>query len=62
MQIRTEENKLLFEWEPVDNTVTIVRKGKKYRVRLYNEQNGTRYKVIDTSPKDLKLGKSNIYN
>lgn len=37
----------LFDYEPEDGTITIVKKKRKYTVKLIEEYKGKRYKVIE---------------
>ena len=54
MQVRTNETAgaRLFDWDPENNVISIVRKDKIYRVKLFSEYNGEhRYKIIDSKSK-----------
>ena len=57
MQVRTNGTKgnRLFDYDPKNNIVTIINNKTIYRVKLYDEYHGNRYKVIDRQPRDLKL-------
>lgn len=56
MQVRTNGimGDRLFDWEPETNTVVIVKKKMVYRVKLFDEYSGQRYKIVDRYPRDLK--------
>lgn len=43
--------KLLFEWSPEDNTVTLIQKGTVYRVKLVKTDKNSTYRVLDKRPK-----------
>lgn len=45
------DGKFLFEWNPVLNTIGIVRKDMFYRVRLYNDKVQGSYQIIEQHPK-----------
>lgn len=45
------DGKFLFEWNPVLNTIGIVRKDMFYRVRLYNDKVQGSYQIIEQRPK-----------
>lgn len=45
------DGKFLFEWNPVLNTIGIVRKDMFYRVRLYNDKVQGSYQIIEQYPK-----------
>lgn len=45
------DGKFLFEWNPVLNTIGIVRKDMFYRVRLYNDKAQGSYQIIEQCPK-----------
>ncbi len=57
MQVRTNGimGDRLFDWEPETNTVVIVKKKMVYRVKLFDEYSGQRYKIVDKYPRDLKI-------
>lgn len=57
MQVRTNGNMgdRLFDWEPDTNTIVIVKKKMVYRVKLFDEYNGQRYKIVDRYPRDLTI-------
>ena len=57
MQVRTNGNMgdRLFDWEPDTNTIVIVKKKMVYRVKLFDEYNGQRYKIVDRYPRDLNI-------
>ncbi len=57
MQVRTNGNMgdRLFDWEPETNTVVIVKKKMVYRVKLFDEYNGQRYKIVDRYSRDLTI-------
>ncbi len=57
MQVRTNGimGDRLFDWEPETNTVIIVKKKTVYRVKLFDEYSGERYKIVDKYPRDLKI-------
>lgn len=49
MEVRTAEviGDRLFDWEPETDTITIIRKHKKYKVKLIRDTN--RYTVIEVN-------------
>lgn len=53
MQVRTNETNshLLFDWDTENDTIVIVRNKTKYHIRLFDDYNGKRYKIIATYPK-----------
>lgn len=55
MQIRTNGSmgERLFDWEPETNTVVIIKKKTVYRVKLFDDYNGARYKIVDNRPRDI---------
>ncbi len=55
MQVRTNgiKGERLFDWEPETNTVVIIKKKTVYRVKLFDDYNGSRYKIIDNYPRDI---------
>lgn len=57
MQVRTNGimGDRLFDWEPETNTVVIVKKKMVYRVKLFDEYSGQRYKIVDRYPRDFKI-------
>lgn len=57
MQVRTNGTMgdRLFDWEPETNTVVIVKKKMVYRVKLFDEYNGQRYKIVDRYSRDLTI-------
>lgn len=48
MEVRANINtgERLFDYEPKDGTITIVKKKRKYTVKLFDEYKGKRYKVV----------------
>lgn len=57
MQVRTNgiSGERLFDWEPETNTVVIVKKKMVYRVKLFDDYSGARYKIVDNHPRDIKI-------
>ena len=57
MQVRTNGNMgdRLFDWEPETNTVVIIKKKTVYKVKLFDNYNGSRYKIVDRFPRDMKI-------
>lgn len=57
MQVRTNgiTGERLFDWEPDTNTVVIIKKKTVYRVKLFDDYNGARYKIVERYPRDLKI-------
>lgn len=49
MEVRSEYNdgKLLFEWNPAENIVGIVRRGIFYRIKLIGQDEGGGYRVLE---------------
>ena len=45
--------KLLFEWDPTENTIGIVQKDMFYRVKLIRNGMNGRYRVLEKRPKAL---------
>lgn len=52
-----KDGKLLFEWNPAMNIISIVRKDMFYRVKLLNTDPKSSYQVIEEHPK--KMGATN---
>ena len=53
MEVRSDNGsgKLLFEWNPEDDTITVIQKGTVYRIKLVKTgKNGT-YRILDKRPK-----------
>ena len=55
MQVRDNSGVRLFDYDPSDKTITIVKKKVRYRIKPYEDYNGIRYKVISATP--LKMNK-----
>lgn len=57
MQVRTNGNKgeRLFDWEPETNTVVIIKKKTVYRVKLFDNYNGNKYRIVDKKPRDINF-------
>ena len=53
MQVRTNETNshLLFDWDTDTDTIVIIRNKVKYHVKLFDDYEGKRYKIIATYPK-----------
>ena len=53
MEVRSENGtgKLLFEWNPEDDTITVIQKGTVYRVKLAKTGKNSTYRVLDKRPK-----------
>lgn len=49
-----ESGKLLFSWNPDDNTVDIVKKDTLYRVKLVKQRTGGAYRILEKRPKQTK--------
>ena len=49
MEVRTEDKAQhrLFDWEPDSNTIIIIRKNKRYKVKLV--RGIQRYKIVEVS-------------
>lgn len=57
MQVRTNvtTEARLFDWDPENNVISIVKKDMIYRIKLFSEYNGEHhYKVIDRRLKNNK--------
>ncbi len=48
IEIRTDDHikKLLFEWDPDNNTIEIVRKREKIRVKLKRDEKSFSYEIV----------------
>lgn len=59
IQCKGKDGKFLFSWNPVFNTIDIVRKDMFYRIRLCrNKVNGSNsYQVIEQHRKELGISK-----
>ena len=53
------DGKLLFEWNPVENSISIVRKNTFYRLQLYRQGSAGRYKIIEQCPKNQRTDNPN---
>jgi len=53
MKVRSTDSggKLLFEWNPDDDTVTLILKGTYYRVKLVKSGKKGTYRILDKRPK-----------
>lgn len=53
MDVRTEHGngKLLFQWNPESKVISIVRKGKIYRIRLLFDENSG-YEILESADKN----------
>ena len=55
MQIKVRSSnvngKLLFEWDPVQNEISIVQKGMFYKVQLLPQSTAEKYKTVERPPK-----------
>lgn len=60
MKVRSENGtgKLLFEWDPTENTIALVQKNMYYRVKLLSEETGSTYHVVEKRPKDKDVQQS----
>lgn len=51
MQVRDNVSGIrLFDYDPKDDTITIVKKKTRYRIKPFKEYGGIRYKVISSAP------------
>ncbi len=57
MQVRTNGSMgdRLFDWDPESNTIVIIKKKMVYRIKLFDENSGKRYKIVDKYPRNLKI-------
>lgn len=53
MEVRCDNGtgKFLFEWDPEDDTITLILKGTVYRVKLVKAGNDGTYRILDKRPK-----------
>ena len=53
MEVRSDNGtgKFLFEWNPEDDTITLVLKGTVYRVKLVKTGKDGTYHILDKRPK-----------
>lgn len=48
-----DDGKFLFEWDPRQNTIGIIRRDMFYRVQLLQrELKGQRYRIVEQRPKE----------
>lgn len=54
MQVRTDysKGKLLFDWDPKDNTIGIVLKNMFYLIKLIPGGSRSSYRIIEKRPKN----------
>jgi len=53
MEVRSDYDtgKFLFEWNPEDDTITLILKGTVYRVKLVKTGKNSTYHILDKRPK-----------
>ena len=54
IQVRTDNpnSKLLFEWDPENDVIEIVRKSEKIRVKLCKNDHKVKYRILDRLEKN----------
>ena len=59
MEVRSDNTsgKLLFEWNPTDNVISIIRKDMFYRIELIRQGECSKYRVIEKRTKNCKNNK-----
>lgn len=51
MQVRDSVSGVrLFDYDPNDETITIVKKKVRYRIKPFKDYDGVKYKVISSTP------------
>lgn len=53
------DGKLLFEWNPVENSIGIVRKDTFYRLQLYRHGAKGKYRILEQCPKNQRNNNPN---